>query len=338
MSSALASWLLPSLQHLQAARSHALLLHGASGLGQWQLGQALTAALLCDARDERGHACGRCPACLLLASHSHPDCHYLLPETLLLDWGLPLDEKRQKELDEKKRKPSKIISIDAVRDVVEKLQQTSARAHGQVVLVYPAEAMTVEAANAFLKTLEEPLGQVRIILMTENAHRLLPTIRSRCQGFAMPWPAAQDGLSWLQAQQPKATLPQLQTALQAAGGRPFDALAWLGSPLAARWADVPRALAAGQAAVLADCSPREAMSALQKLEHDLWVSKVHGQPRYFAASALPKPPAARALTAWGQQLKIWARSIDHPYKADLLLEDMAAQTAALWQRAAKTLR
>jgi DNA polymerase-3 subunit delta' len=198
--------------------------------------------------------------------------------------------------------------------------------------------MTLEAANAFLKTLEEPLGQVRIVLMSANAHRLLPTIRSRCQGFAMPWPSAKDGLDWLQAQQPKAALPQLQTALQAAGGRPFDALAWLGSPLAARWGDVPRALAAGQAAVLADCSPREAIGALQKLEHDLWVSKVHGQPRYFAASALPKPPAARALTAWGQQLKIWARSIDHPYKTDLLLEDMAAQTAALWQGAAKTLR
>jgi DNA polymerase-3 subunit delta' len=298
----------------------------------------LAGSWLCENPQTDGHACGQCKACHLLASHTHPDAYCLLPETLLLDWGLPLDEKRQKELDEKKRKPSKTIGIDTVRETVEKLQQTSARARGQVVLIYPAEAMTVEAANAFLKTLEEPMGQVRMVLMTENAHRLLPTIRSRCLGFAMPWPAMQDSLDWLQAQQAKVALPQLQTALNAAGGRPLDALAWLGSPLATRWNELPRALAAGQAAALADCSPREAIGALQKLEHDLWASKVHAPPRYFAASALPKPPAARTLAAWGQQLKTWARSIDHPYKTDLLLEDMAAQTAALWMRPAQVVR
>lgn len=338
MPDTLPSWLLPSLHALQAARSHALLLHGASGLGQWQLGQALAAAALCETPNQQGQACGQCAACQLLANHSHPDCYYLLPETLLLDWGLPLDEKRQKELDEKKRKPSKIISIDAVRDVVEKLQQTSARARGQIVLAYPAEAMTVEAANAFLKTLEEPLGQVRIILMTENAHRLLPTIRSRCLSFAMPWPSADAALAWLQNQLPKTPAGQLQTALQAAGGRALDAMAWLGNPLASRWATLPRALAQGQMAALADCSPRQAIDALQKLAHDLWATKVHAQPRYFQATDLPRPPSAKALVDWGQQLSAWARSIDHPYKADLLLEDMAAQTAALWQRPVKTLR
>lgn len=338
MQTELAPWLLPSLQQLQASRSHALLLHGASGLGQWQLGQALAASWLCENPKPDASACGHCAACHLLASHSHPDCYYLLPETLLLDWGLPLDERRQKELDEKKRKPSKIIGIDAVRETVQSLQQTSARAQGQVVLVYPAEAMTLEAANAFLKTLEEPLGQVRMLLMTENAHRLLPTIRSRCLGFAMPWPDAGQAQTWLQAQQPKLAAMQLQTALQATGGRPLDALDWLGSSLAARWSELPRALAAGQEAVLADCSPRLALEALQKLEHDLWTSKVHAAPRYFAPSALPKAPSARALVAWGQQLKLWARSIEHPYKTDLLLEDMAAQTAAMWQRPAKTVR
>jgi DNA polymerase-3 subunit delta' len=335
-------WLQPSLQALQAARSHALLLHGASGLGQWPLGQALAAAALCENPKPDASACGQCAACQLLANYSHPDCYYLLPETLLLDWGLPLDEKRQKELDEKKRKPSKIIGIDAVRDTVEKLQQTSARARGQVVLAYPAEAMTLEAANAFLKTLEEPLGQVRIILMSENAHRLLPTIRSRCLGAAMPWPAQDAALAWLQTQLPKTPVAQLQTALQAAGGRAWDAVAWLDSPLAGRWPSLPRALAQGQVAALADCSPKQAVDALQKLAHDLWAVKVHAAPRYFQAADLPRPPSAQALLAWGQQLLVWARSIEHPYKTDLLLEDMVAQTAVLWkstgQRGGKSLR
>ena len=91
-STAFPVWLLPSLQQLHTARSHALLLHGASGLGQWQLGQAVAAAALCETPNAQGQACGQCAACQLLASHSHPDCYFLLPETLLLDWGLPLDE------------------------------------------------------------------------------------------------------------------------------------------------------------------------------------------------------------------------------------------------------
>ena len=208
----------------------------------------------------------------------------------------------------------------------------------EVVLAYPAEAMTVEAANAFLKTLEEPLGQVRIILISENAHRLLPTIRSRCLGFAMPWPKPEAALAWLQTKLPNTPVAQLQTALQATGGRALDASAWLNSPLASRWTTLPRALAQGQVAALADCSPREAMDTLSKLAHDLWAMKVHAAPRYFQSQDLPRPPSAQALLRWGQQLTAWARSIEHPYKTDLLLENMVAQTAALWQRPAKSLR
>ena len=148
----------------------------------------------------------------------------------------------------------------------------------------------------------------------------------------MPWPTVEQGLAWLQTQAPQASALQLQTALQAAGGRPLDAQAWLTSPLAGRWTQLPRALAAGQSAALADCSPREAIDALQKLTHDLWAIKVHAAPRYFAPQDLPRPPSATTLHAWGQQLLVWARSIDHPYKTDLLLEDMVAQTAALWQQ------
>lgn len=325
-------WLMPSLQHLQASHSHALLLHGASGLGQWLLGQALAAAWLCEEPQASGLACGQCAACHLLAAHSHPDCYFLLPETLLLDWGLPLDERRQKELDEKKRKPSKIIGIDAVRDAVDKLQHTNARGRGQVVLVYPAENMGSEAANAFLKTLEEPPGQVRMILMSENAHRLLPTIRSRCLGFALPWPEQAQAQAWLHTQAPQIAPERLQTALQATGGRALDALAWLDSELAERWPNLPRALAAGQAAALADCSPRQALDVLQKLEHDLWASKVHAPPRYFTQADLPRPPSARVLSHWGRQIQAWARTIEHPYKTDLLIEDMVAQTAALWHK------
>src|SRR5450756_1047133 len=55
-------------------------------------------------------------------------------------------------------------------------------------------------ANALLKTLEEPPGDMKFVLASEAAHRLLPTIRSRCLWHSMTWPCAQDALTWLQAQ------------------------------------------------------------------------------------------------------------------------------------------
>ena len=326
MSATLAPWLPRSMPHLLAGQSHAVLIQGPSGLGQRLLGEQYAAARLCEQPQADSRACGICASCRLLASHTHPDCFYLLPETMALAQGYPLDEKAQKDLDEKKRKPRKTIGIDQVRDVVASTEQTSARARGQVVLVYPAEAMTIPAANAFLKTLEEPQGNVKLLLITEAAEQLLPTIRSRCSTLTLTWPPADEALAYLQSQHPKADAAVLANALRAAGGRPLDANLWLGTGLAARWPELPRALAQGQATALADCSPQTALDALQKLCHDLWCAKVHAAPRYFALADLPPAPSARALHAWAQLLAQWARTIEHPYKPDLLLEDMVAQT------------
>ena len=338
MTATLAPWLQRSLQQLLAGQSHAVLIQGPSGLGQRLLGEQYAAARLCEQREADGRACGTCASCRLLASHTHPDCFYLLPETMALEQGYPLDEKAQKDLDEKKRKPRKTIGIDQVRDVVASTEQTSARARGQVVLVYPAEAMTIPAANAFLKTLEEPQGNVKLLLITEAAEQLLPTIRSRCSSLTLTWPAPDEALHYLRNQHPKADAAVLANALRAAGGRPLDADMWLGSGLAARWPELPRALAQGQATALADCSPQTALDALQKLCHDLWCAKVHAAPRYFALADLPPAPSARALHAWAQLLGQWARSIEHPLKPDLLLEDMVAQTRQFLKPVARVAR
>ena len=104
----------------------------------------------------------------------------LMPETHMLERGWPLPEKAQAEIDEKKRKPSKEIRVDAMREAIEFAQRTSARGRGKAMLIYPAERMNAVTANALLKTLEEPPGDMRFVLATEAAHLLLPTIRSRC--------------------------------------------------------------------------------------------------------------------------------------------------------------
>ena len=99
---------------------------------------------------------------------------------------------RVRRSDDKKRKPSKEIRVEAMRDAVAFAQRTNARGRGKVVLVYPAERMNNVTANTLLKTLEEPVGDVRFVLASEAAWQLLPTIRSRCLGYTMPWPQADE--------------------------------------------------------------------------------------------------------------------------------------------------
>ncbi|MBV5332102.1 DNA polymerase III subunit delta', partial [bacterium] len=85
-------------------------------------------------------------------------------------------------------------------DAIEFSQRTNARGQGKAVLVYPAERMNHVTANALLKTLEEPPGDVKFVLATHAAHQLLPTIRSRCLAHTMRWPIGSEALSWLAAQ------------------------------------------------------------------------------------------------------------------------------------------
>src|SRR5262249_41893438 len=192
-----APWIRAQLRQLLAQRGHAWLLHGPSGLGQYTLALELAQAWLCDQPTPDG-ACGHCDSCHQVQVRSHTDLAVLMPETEMLARGWPLGEKAQADIDDKKRKPSREIRVEAMRDAIEFAQRTSGRGRGKVVLVYPADRMNAVTANALLKTLEEPPGAVRFVLATEAAHLLLPTIRSRCLGHAMAWPTPQEAAGWLQ--------------------------------------------------------------------------------------------------------------------------------------------
>ena len=190
-------WIAAQRAHLLAQRGHAWLLHGPSGLGQFPLALELVRAWLCESPATDGSACGQCASCHAIDVHTHADLCVLMPETEMLAQGWPLPEKAQAEIDDKKRKPSAEIRVEAMRDAVEFAQRTSARGRGKAVLVYPAEQMNHVTANALLKTLEEPPGDVRFVLASEAAHQLLPTIRSRCLGHAMAWPDDAQMQAWL---------------------------------------------------------------------------------------------------------------------------------------------
>jgi DNA polymerase-3 subunit delta' len=140
---------------------HAVLLSGRSSIGKRFFADCLAARLLCEQRAVSA-ACGACRACKLFAAGNHPD--YLRVE--------PTGEGGQ-------------ITIDSIRDLTAFMSLTSHYGRPKVVALAPAETMNRAAANALLKTLEEPPGAALLILISENPSLLPPTIRSRCQRYAL---------------------------------------------------------------------------------------------------------------------------------------------------------
>jgi len=318
-----APWIAGQTRQLLAQRGHAWLLQGPSGLGQYSLALALVRAWLCEDPGEQG-ACGACPSCHAIDVRTHADLCVLMPETTMLDLGWPLGEKAQSEIDEKKRKPSKEIRIEAMRDAVEFAQRTSARGRGKAVLVFPAERMNNVTANALLKTLEEPSGDVRFVLASDAAYQLLPTIRSRCLVHTMVWPDEAAALEWLQEQGVAAG--DVPTLLRAAGGRPQDALLFAASGRDPKsWRSLPKAMLRGDVSLIRDWSPAQAIDALHKLCHDLIVLGAGGKPRFFEATDLPPAASLHALTAWGRELAQSSRTAEHPFNTGLMLEALVSQ-------------
>jgi len=313
-------WLQTQLQQLLRQRGHAWLLTGPSGLGQYTLALALVRAWLCEAPTAAG-ACGHCASCHGIDVHTHPDLCLLLPEVTALELGWPLDEKSQADIDAKKRKPSKDIRVEAMRDAVEFSQRTNARGRGKAVLVFPAERMNVYAANALLKTLEEPPGDVKFVLATQAEQALLPTLRSRCLRHTMAWPATAEAQHWLQQQGVSAA--QSGLALRAVGGRPDDALqmAHLG-PL---WPRIPKAVLQGDVSVFKDWPAAQVVDVLQKLCHDVMTVQAGAEPRFFESLDLPRTMSWSALSTWAKALSASRRTVEHPFNPGLLVEALVSQ-------------
>jgi DNA polymerase III subunit delta' len=323
---AMAPWLHQQNVSLLSQQGHAWLLQGPSGLGQYELASAMVSAWLCESSNALTQgACGQCGSCHALSVHTHADLFVLMPETILLELGWPLSEKAQSEIDNKTRKPSKEIRIDAMRDAIEFSQRTNARGRGKAVLVFPAERMNHVTANALLKTLEEPPGDVKFVLATEAAHQLLPTIRSRCLIHTMIWPSTSDALSWLESQ--GISKEDSVTMLKAAGGRPDEVLRQQNLGQSVKWwSQFPRAMLSGDASFCADLPPSEVIHALQKLCHDLMMQQTQSPFRFFNETDVPKLKLSSSkLSAWFKRLAQAAKTSEHPFNAGLMLEALCTE-------------
>ncbi len=328
----LAPWLQQALEAQLRQRGHAWLLQGASGLGQYELAVTLAAGWLCEQPTGQG-ACGQCPSCHAIEVRTHADLCVLMPEVQMQELGWPLEEKAQADIDDKKRKPSREIRVEAMRDAVGFAQRTSARGLGKVVLVYPAERMNTITANTLLKTLEEPVGDIRFVLASEAAWQLLPTIRSRCLGFTLPWPAPDQAAAWLVSQGVAAA--DAPVLLRAAGGRPLDALRLTQRGQSAKaWPLLPKAMARGEVGALADHAPAAAIDSLQKLCHDLMAMRSGAATRFFEPADLPAAPSDAALARWSKSLMNAAKFAEHPFNAGLMIEALVSEARSALNSAA----
>jgi DNA polymerase III subunit delta' len=324
----------PLADALARARSHALLVQGPAGVGQLELAVKLAQSWLCEDRAEAQPACGHCSSCKLFASGTHPDFQLLMPEALDAaareSLGLPFEEPDAPKAG--KAKPSKEIKVEAVRNLLAFAQATSARGRAKVVVIFPAEALNGIAANALLKTLEEPSGLLRFALASHDSASLLPTIRSRCQPLPLPLPERAAALAWLASK----GVDGAEGLLDATGGRPQQALAWSEGGLTdAAWQALPKRVARGEVAALSDWAPPRVIDALQRLCHDL-VRRSHGQRgQFFAPAALPAPKRAAPLLSWDAELRRAARHADHPLNAGLWIEALVAQAQAAISAAAR---
>lgn len=327
------------------AGAHAVLIHGPVGVGHLELGLLRAQAILCERGDQVERSgpthwpgatsppvlpCGRCTSCHLVATRVHPDFLLVLPELLRVQLGWVDDD--DSKLTKADAKPSREIKIEQVRRAIAWSQQTSGRGRGKVLLLHPADALNATAANALLKTLEEPPGTLRLLLTSADPERLLPTVRSRCQRLRLGLPTPDTARAWLQSQ----GLADPAALLALAGGSPLAALAYSQQGITPAWlAGLPRRVAAGDAAPLAGRPIPQVIDLLLKLAHDAQVRAAGGMPRFYSAAHLPDGADLAALRGWQQALLQAARHDEHPWNASLLIESLVTQAGAVWSSSAR---
>jgi DNA polymerase-3 subunit delta' len=316
-------WLRGALsQALQLKRSHALLLHAGVPTGQFELAMALAQAWLCEQPDRA--PCGRCTSCRLARQRTHPDLRVVVPEALRVEFDWITDDD---PLSRSGAKPSREIKVEQVREAIDWSQRSAGSARGRALVLHPAQALNMAAANALLKTLEEPPGALRIVMAGGDPERLLPTIRSRVQRLSLQPPDRASALAWLVQQ----GIEGGERALTVAGGSPLAAQALLDAGVSETDLDsLPRAVARGDALHLMGKPLPLVIDLLLRVAHDAMAQAAGAAPRFFDMAQMPPAASLSALHAWREELLRAARHDEHPWNAPLLVEALVTNGARCW--------
>lgn len=319
---------------------HALLIAGPAGIGKRALAEHLAMSLLCETPANGAEPCGTCSACRWFGDGNHPDYRAVLPEILQIDPDLEAEsvDAATEGGGRSKAAPSKVIKIGQVRALDGFLNVGTHRAGRRVLLIYPADALTTDAANALLKTLEEPPPDTYYLLVTSHPAEVLPTIRSRTSRVMVGRVPAAQAVSWLAAQ----GVANPEQALADAGGAPLPALD--ADPEATLRDILIESLATGKAfdpVVLAEkcekAGPLKLATWLSRWVSDLLLARAGAAVRYHPAQARALGAMAGrmeegALHDYFRRLMRQRRVAEHPLNARLYAEDLLIDYARLVPR------
>jgi DNA polymerase III subunit delta' len=321
-------WHREALERLLGERSrlpHALLVHGPQGIGKAQFARALAAGVLCEA-PRSGLACGACASCHWLAQGNHPDFREVIPEAAEDE---PEGDAEAEGARAEKAK-SLVIKIEQVRALTEFMALTTHRSGHRVLLLRPAEALHPAAANALLKTLEEPPPGTLIVMVSDQPARLLATLRSRCRMLPLGLPPASEALAWLRAE----GVEEPEAVLAFAGGAPLRARDFTAPEHSEFRRRLLGELARPQGAdalAFAAAIDRPALDPLvfwlQTWVHDLVRSRLAGEVRHHRGQAAliaarAKASDLEALFALDRELASARRLLSHPLNPRLLAEHL----------------
>jgi len=283
--------------------------------------------LLCEVAQGGESACGACPACGWFEQRNHPDFRLVQPDALSAETAR--EGTHDTEAGEG-GSTSKQIRIEQVRDLQAFLRIGSHRGGLRVTVIRPAEAMNPATANALLKSLEEPPAGAVMLLVSSDPQRLLPTVRSRCQGVPILAAKRSVASAWLASQGVAAA----DAALSFSAGAPLAALEEVKSTesrgilveiLATPGFDPVRA-----AERLLGAAPPDIVTWLQKWIYDLVRVRSGGTPRYHPGESEQLARLARhadpvRLTRLVRRIAEARALALHPLNPKLFLEDMLMQ-------------
>lgn len=337
---------------------HALLLVGPEGSGKAAFALALAAAWLCESDSAPSLACGRCAACRWVEEGNHPDLRWLAPlsaeereaeeaSAASLAIGKVLAAARgpgEKAAGRKAettsggsagrgKRSSREITVDQIRSLDRFLEVGAHRSGQRVIVIEPADAMNLVAANALLKRLEEPPPDTRFILLSGRAGSLPATIRSRCRRESLPSPDTSSAVQWLVSSH-GLDPDRARGLLAACAGAPLAALRLADETELMSHERVLDAFAAMPEAGIVETAERLANTEAATWAPTLqaWVldlTRVHagaapvrfpGYARRLAA--LATRTSADRLFALDRRLRSLRREAGHPLNARLLAEDV----------------
>ena len=308
------------------ALPHALLLRGPRGIGKLVFARALAQGLLCESPAPDGTACGHCGACGWFDVGTHPDYRQIEPGS---------DEEEPEE----GAKKATVISVAQVRALADLVNVSSHRRGPKVVVLHPAEALNVNAANALLKSLEEPPPRTHFIVVTHRPHQLLPTIKSRCRQLALATPSADAAAAWLTKQ----GMRSADVALAHTGGAPLLALElgendyWAARAAFLRELALHKSKPLVAAEAVRDIPIPHVISWLQKWSYDIARFHALGDVRYNPDAAAAIAEAAReiaplAVLRFHREMVKLQPVAQHPLNPRLFLEELLLSYSGLFMR------